>query len=276
VDWGDGSPSGHLDLVGPVAPGDINAGLAHTYTEAGTYTWRSSGSKVMLIAISPTEGNLPCTVPIAATGTIVVSAPQGGGAPARPDTASGPGSPGPAVTAPATVTTVAAGRIDLASDDGGGGGFSGLAALLLGGLGLAAVAGFLLRRRSGPLPAGPSGEAAALTPQSRPLARAKAVVKGGAEYIQDFHAEVSETKAAHDAARAKRREELVQHYLPTVGQNREMAEVLADNDLAQYGSNAAMVPDVAMDAGVNAPTRGIRQAWSDLTRWWNSQHPPQR
>ena len=264
VDWGDGSPVGRLQESGPTTPGDPDAGLDHTYTRPGTYTWRSSGSRVMLIAISPTEGNLPCTVPISATGTIVVTAPAS--TPAAPPRAVAGPDGASTVASSRPETAVAAGRTRPAGDQDGGGS-SPLWMIAIGALALGA-GGVFLGRRTGWL-GGP-------TPSTQALGRATpgGVLADGAEYVRNVHGEVSSTKQAHDAEIAKRREELIQKHLPTVGNNREMAEVLADNELAQYGTNLPMVTDVAKDVLLDAPTKGLRDTWTNLSKWWNTSFGP--
>jgi hypothetical protein len=269
VDWGDGSPLGKLALSGPVEPGAVPAGeWSHTYTEPGTYTWRSSGSRVVLVAISPTEGNLPCSLPVNDTGTITISAPAGGGsAGARSPAVPGATTPVPtgdsaADESPVGAKGVAAGH----TESDGDGGLSPLVMVLLGAVGIGA-AGLLLGRRSGLF--GSVGPAA-----TQHRLRPSEVAGKGVEYIQDVHAEVSDTKASHDAEVARRREELIQHYLPTVGHDRGMAEVLADNDLSQYGSNAPMVNDVGKDALWDAPTKGLRDTWTAVTKMWNTTFGP--
>lgn len=284
VDWGDGSPSGHVSVAGPIEPGSTPPGdWSHTYATPGTYTWHSTGFRVVLVAISPTEGNLPCTLPINDTGTITITVRGGAGAVPRSQGGS-TGAPGAgsasagAFGSPAAgfgsetsgsggdepasgSTTVAAGRTQPAGD----GGFPALVLVLLGAVGLGA-AGLLLGRRAGLF--------AGLQVPAEQRLKASDVAGKGVEYIQNVHAEVSDTKAAHDAEISRRREELIQHYLPTVGGNQEMAEVLADNDLSQYGSNAPMVNDVGQDALWDAPTKGVRDTWNSVTRWWNTTFGP--
>jgi hypothetical protein len=94
------------------------------------------------------------------------------------------------------------------------------------------------------------------------------------EYFESMDEEVRDTVARDKVADAEKREKLIEHYRTYQGLSQADAEDAADRDMAHYGSNMGMVPEVAKDVFVDAPVKAVTSKWRELGDLWNKWFPP--
>jgi PKD repeat protein len=193
---------------------------------------------------------------------------------------------------------VAGGSVADSGSDGGGSGL--LIALLLGGALLAAGAVAMLLRARRPAASSTEGrpDQPGPTPEPTPSLdapsdlpetvgdsgmvyaddrkRTKAVkgADGLVKYYENVGDEVSDSLESQHQKDAKRREELIEHYRTYQGMSQADAEFYADRDLASYGNNMGMVPEVAKDVLYDAPIETVKEKWKWLGDAWNKAFPP--
>ncbi len=275
---GSGSvPSGEItDYSWDFGDGSYGEGASadHTYTTPGSFT--------VTLMILDTNGYAASASETVTSGEVVPL--DVSGAPARPE------------LDPDEFVKLGS----LAGESSEGASWLLLALVLLGGV-LAAGAGFLLWRSRPPSPSFSEGRPVEPEPTPDRAASSDApaepeietvggsgisyaqqrkrttAVKGAgglADYYGNMGEEVTDSVQKQHEIDAKRREELIEHYRTYQGASQEEAELYADRDLASYGNNLGMVPDIAKDVLFDAPIETVKEKWKWLGDLWNKTFPP--